>query len=208
MRILALLILGLSLAFQGYSQLMDGIDQLSPFHDGLASVKKGNQWGFMDSNGKMAVDFRNDLVSSPAVDSWSLAGAELKKYPVFHEDRCLFSKEIDGIRYYGYIDKSGKEAIAPTYVNATNFKNGYAIVMVYTKEVVGKNQLLGKDVVEHKVEEMVIDTSGKVVTPLFNEKNYVPEKIKSSPPPITGKFLGNNLVAVQNEDQKWMIYQF
>lgn len=208
MRILVLLILGLSLNFQGFSQLMDGIDQLSPFHDGLASVKKGNLWGFMDTKGELVVDFRDDLVSTTTDAEWELAGTELSGYPVFRENRCLIRKEIDGIFYYGYIDKSGKEVIAPTYVNATNFQNGHAIVMVYSKEVVGKNQLLGKDVVAHKVEEMVIDTSGKVVTPLFNEKNYVPEKMRTSPPPITGKFLGNNLVAVQNEDQKWVIYQF
>lgn len=208
MRILVLLILGLSLNFQGFSQLMDGIDQLSPFHDGLASVKKGNLWGFMDTKGELVVDFRDDLVSSTTQAEWDLAGTELSSYPVYREGRCLFRKEIDGVFYYGFIDKKGKEVIAPTYVNATNFQNGHAIVMVYSKEVVGKNQLLGKDVVAHKVEEMVIDTSGKVVTPLFNEKNYVPEKMRTSPPPITGKFLGNNLVAVQNEDQKWVIYQF
>ena len=176
MRILVLLILGLSLTFQGFSQLMDGIDQLSPFHDGLASVKKGNLWGFMDTKGEMVVDLRDDLVSSPAGAEWDLAGTELADYPVFREGRCLIRKEIDGIYYYGYIDKSGKEAIAPTYVNATNFQN--------------------------------IDPAGKVITPLFNERNYVPEKMRTSPPPITGKFLGNNLVAVQNEDQKWVIYEF
>ncbi|MFT7252255.1 MAG: hypothetical protein ACI9FW_002015, partial [Flavobacterium sp.] len=41
----------------------ENIDYISPFYDGVAAVKKGNNWGFMDKKGTIIINFRNDLVS-------------------------------------------------------------------------------------------------------------------------------------------------
>ena len=41
--------------------LMDGLDEVTPFHDGLAAVRKGSQWGFIDMDGRLVIEQRNRL---------------------------------------------------------------------------------------------------------------------------------------------------
>lgn len=208
MKKLAILVL-ISFVFlmNGYGQVLSDLDMVSPFHDGLASVKKDGKWGFIDESGDLVVDFRDDILPSPA-SSGLAASSELMEYPVFYEDRCLIHNVVDGIEYFGFIDRSGKVAVEPKYVNATNFKNGFAMVTQYTRQVIGKNELLGKDVVVYHIEELVIDKSGKVAISLMNPRNYVPKKIKGDPPEMEASFLGDRMVAVKGEDGKWSIYKF
>jgi len=184
------------------SQIMKEIDQVSSFNEGLAAIKKGDQWAFMDMEGNIVIDFRDDLVAVEGDNNGN-------KYPVFHNERALISLTENNVTYYGYIDTSGKDVILAEFVNATSFKDGYALVMHYSKEVVGQNKLLGKDVVSYQIEEFVIDTNGKTMTPMLNTRNYVPEKMKSGKKPeFTTVFLGKQIVGVKTDDQKWEIYKF
>jgi len=184
------------------AQLMVDVEQVGNFSEGLAAVKKGDQWAFMDQEGNIVIDFRDDLVSLDDENGQMTA-------PEFHDGRALISATEDQIRYYGYIDKTGEDVIPAQFVNASDFKNGFAIVMQFSKEVVGQNQLLGKDVVSYEIEEYVIDPNGNAMTPMMHGRNYGPEKLRAGKTPqLTSVFLGGHIVAVQIAEQHWEIYKF
>ncbi len=150
------LILSLALMWQGFSQVISDLDWVSPMHEGMAAVKKGNMWGFIDKDGSMKIEPREDLAPSKTSLSGVSEDSEMK-YPIFVEGRCLIEQTFEGIRYFGFIDKQGKTVVEPGYINATNFRNGFAIVTQYSKQVLGKNNILGKDVVNYLAEELIID---------------------------------------------------
>jgi hypothetical protein len=202
MKKLSLLLLGFMIYLPASSQLMKGLDQVSSFNEGLVAIKKGDQWAFMDKQGTIVIDFRDDLVATSQND-------DDIKAPVFQNGRALINRTEDDITYYGYIDKLGKEVIKTEFINATPFKNGFAVVMNYSKKVVGKNKLLDKDVVSYQIEEFVIDVNGKALTPMLHTRNCVPDKIKSKKcPDFTAVLLGGRMVGVKTAGQKWEIYRF
>ena len=121
--------LGFIFYFQAHAQLLTDLDQVSPFHEELASVKKDGQWAFINVKGESVIDFRDDLVSTSSdKQSQVMEGIEVKRYPKFVNGRCLIEKSQDGITYFGYIDEQGDVAIEADFINATNFKDDYAIV--------------------------------------------------------------------------------
>jgi len=187
----------------GYAQIVTDIDEISPFYEELSAIKKGDQWAFINNKGEKVIDFRSDLVSSKTEDNST-------GYPLFREGRCLNKKLEDGVYYYGYIDKNGKQIISHQYLNATNFINGYAIVIYLEKEVIGFNESLGKDVVSYTLKEYIIDTSGVTIKYLDNARNYVKSKYKAENlPRFYSKFIGPHLIAVQTTDAlKYNIYNF
>ena len=187
-----------------FSQILSDFDEVSPVHEGFAAVKKGDQWGFIDKKGRLAVDFRSDFVLTVKGERTAV---ESLSYPVFTDGRCLIKKLINNINYFGYIDNKGNEIIEPQYLNATNFKNGFAIIVKLYKEVIGFNEVLKKDVIATTLEEYVIDTSGEIVKYLENPRNYVPSK-SGTPPRIHSKFISPSLIAVQKKDSKWDIYKY
>lgn len=202
MKKLFTLLLGIAVWIPTSAQLMQDVEQIGSFNEGLASIKKGDQWAFMDTKGTIVIDFRDDLVVTENKDGVPVA-------PEFHDGRALISRLEDDIKYYGYIDTEGKEVIKTRYVNATPFHNGFAIVMEFTKEVVGQNKLLGKDVVSYEVQEFVIDPNDKAMTPLLHPRNCVPEKMKSGKKPeMTTQFLSDRMVGVKLGDRNWEIYTF
>lgn len=201
------LILSLAMVWQGFSQVIGDLDWVSPMHEGLAAVKKGSMWGFIDKDGVMKIEPRDDIVPSKTSFPGVLKGSEME-YPFFVEGRCLIEQTFEGIRYFGFIDKQGKIVVEPGYINATNFKNGFALVTQYSKEVLGKNNLLGKDVVNYLAEELIINNKGEVVTALMNARTFVPNKVKDSPPEMHAYFIGERLVAVKGDDGQWSIYKF
>ena len=60
----------LALPFMAVSQtvkeintpVVENLDEVTPFHDGLAAVRRGDQWGFIDTSGKLVIEFRDDLI--------------------------------------------------------------------------------------------------------------------------------------------------
>ncbi|MFT5847307.1 MAG: hypothetical protein ACJARX_001805 [Psychroserpens sp.] len=182
----------------GFSQSIENLDYISPFHDDIAVVKKENQWAFINNKGDIIVDFRDDLVTTKFADA---------NYPIFSDERCLIKQIKDGISYFGYIDTSGKTIIEPQFLNAANFSNGKAIVLELVKELVGENKALGKNVVYHKYYEATIDTNGEI-------KNYLTQKainivldkeFTRKPPQIISKHISDNLFAVKYKNNKWTI---
>lgn len=188
----------------GQCQLMQGIEFVSPFHEGLAAIKKNGQWGFIDEKGKVVIAFRSDLVMTNS-DQFS----ETKiSYPRFFDKRCMVKATVEGIDIFGFIDQKGELVIKPNYVAVHNFKNGHALVMQFSKKVIGENTLLGKEVVNYQVEEFVIDTEGKVAISMMNARNMVPDKLKSGKIDFQSALLGSRLVGLVHEDGSWSIYEF
>jgi len=193
----------------GMTQIYQDLEEITPFQEDLAAIKKNDQWAFINKQGEVVVDFRSDLVSSLSENDLQMTTSKFRSFPHFVEGKCLIRKLTNGIYYYGFIDTKGNEVIAPEYVNATNFKNGKSIVVKFEKIPVGSNDLLEKKVVTYRLEEKVIDSNGKIVKTLFNFRKTVPKNIEGKvPPPIMSKFLGPNLIAIQLETGKWEIDSF
>ena len=119
-----LLITLVLIPFLGIAQTLENLDYISPFNDGVAAIKKENEWGFIDQEGKLIVDFRNDLVVTKTDNA---------NYPIFKNDRCLIAHHKNGVLYYGYINKKGVTIITPQFLNATNFNEGKALALTVHK---------------------------------------------------------------------------
>ncbi|AUC81127.1 WG repeat-containing protein [Lacinutrix sp. Bg11-31] len=181
--------------FLGYTQ---NIDYISPFHNDVAAIKKGDQWAFINTEGDILVAFRNDLV---------LTNVNSKSYPIFKKERCLITYKKEGISYYGYIDKSGKTIIEPQFLNATNFDFDFAIALELMKEDIGKNKL-NINVYYYKYFEVLIDTNGKITKYLDPDNATYIALDKSSlikAPSITSKLLSNTIFATLGKTKKWTI---
>jgi len=180
----------------GFTQTTDSFDFVSPFHEGFAAVKKGDQWAFINTEGSIIIDFRDDLATTKMNN---------KAYPVFKNNRCLILKTVQNISYFGYIDSSGKTVIAPTFLNATNFQNNIAIVLELKKEISGYNNIMAKNIVYYSYLEVIINKEGKIKEPLTAPKKVVLTKeFLPNPPNITSKILSGKLIGVFSK-KKWKI---
>ena len=180
------------------TQTLEELDFIAPFNAGVAAIEKDNSWGFINDKGAIIIAFRDDLV---------LTETDYGKYPIFHNNRCLISEKKDGILYYGYIDKKGKKVIDTKFLNATNFNNNVALALKIISKTIGTNNILDKPVVINKYFEVTSDTTGSVKDYL-NPKGInvvLDKKFLNKPPKITSKLLSDELVAIINENSKWVI---
>ena len=188
----------LFIAALSYSQELENLDFISPMYDGLSAVEKDGKWGFIDETGKMVIDFREDLVISKSYGY---------DFPIFSNNRCLVKEVRDGVTYFGYIDREGKQVVQANYLNATPFLDGVAMVLALTKETPGKNDLLDKKLVYYKYYEALIDLNGEVIynlmetpKPVTLDKEYL-----RKPPKFQHKLIGQNLYAKMNKDRSWTV---
>jgi len=196
-RVVILFLLTFLTPFIGFTQTSISFDYVSPFYEGFSAVKKGNQWAFINTEGVIVIDFRDDLVSTKINN---------EEYPIFKNNRCIIVKEENKISYFGYIDSSGKTVINPTFLNATNFQNSTAIVLKLNKEKAGFNNVLGKNIVYYTYLEVIINKEGEIKENLTVPKNVVlSKKNLSKPPKITSKFLSDKLVLILYDHQKYII---
>lgn len=206
MKNLLILIFFLNIVTYSSAQILINVDEVYPFQEDLAAVKKDNQWGFINKKGELIIDFRSDLVVSAVKQNNT---EKVHSFPIFKNNRCLIKKLIDEIYYYGYIDKTGTIIIEPQFLNATNFENEYALIIAPSVDVIGFNKLLNKDIISSNIEEFVINTTGEKVLYLENPFKYDILKRKSTVPPVFhSKFIASGIVAVQKHDMKWDVYQF
>lgn len=193
-----LLVMFLMFPLSGLTQNLDEVDFVSPMNDGVIAIKKGKQWAFIDAQGNIVINFRDDFV---------LSKQDKTSYPVFSNDRCLITQKKDGISYFGYIDKTGAKVIKPQFLNASNFYDDVAIVLALEKQNAGRNEVLGKNVVYYEYYDVIIDKNGNVQNFLSSEGINVvlDKKFLKAPPKINSKFLSKNLIAVKNKNKKWII---
>ncbi|WP_273565660.1 WG repeat-containing protein [Maribacter halichondriae] len=184
--------------------IIEGLDEVAPFNEGLAAVRKGNQWGFIDKSGKLVIDFRKDLVWNKDADKTrqDVMGV---RYPSFKDGRCLV-KELkeEGIAHYGFIDKAGKIVIEPEYLNVTEFDQGNAIGIFSRKSFRGKSEIK-VDVFDYVFTEAVVNTSGEMIWPIGERDNILMSKRRYELPELRAKLLSENLLTVKNKDNHWEI---
>lgn len=201
---LLILIVCFSIHSAAFSQILSDLDEIYPFHGDFAAIKKANQWSFIDKEGKKTIDFRTDLVLTNKLNSSN----QIISYPVFNDGRCLIRKLKGNTYYYGFINEKGDEVIKPQFLNATNFSNGHAIVVLSSKDSIGFNYVLKKAIVSNIIEEYVIDTSGELVKYLYNPRKNAPANYKNGTAIIESKFITPKMVAVKNQNGKLEIHKF
>ena len=180
------------------AQTLEELDFIAPFNDGVAAIKKNNLWGFINDKGAILINFRDDLV---------LTETDYGHYPEFNNDRCLISEKKEGILYFGYIDKTGEEVIETKFLNASNFNKNETIALQLIKKELGENDVLGKNVVNYRYYEVIIDSNGAIKNYL-NPKGVnvvLDEKFLKKPPKITSKLISDGLFATLNENNKWVL---
>ncbi|MEJ1222481.1 WG repeat-containing protein [Sediminicola sp. 1XM1-17] len=180
------------------AQAFTGIEEIAPFSEGLAAIKKGEQWGFMNTKGDLVINFRSDLVFDRSADP-STFGIMGVKYPIFKQGRCLVKKVEEGIPYYGFIDTTGKLVIDYQFLNVAQYDSGYFTGIIFEKVFRGENEFKLK-VYDYKFHEVLMDTSGKIIEYLAKPTNIQMTSKRYQTPWLRTKLLSETLIAVRNED--------
>lgn len=187
------------LSFFLNSQSIDNINHIAPSQDGLIAIQRKGEWAFINEEGTIVIDFRDDLIADDAGSN--------KNYPTINSKRILIKEERDGISYFGYIDNNGQTVIEPQFLNAKNFSGGRSTVLKLISNTVGRNEILGKNTVYHRYCEVIIDENGKELH-FLNPKGVnlvLDRKFLKEPPRITAKRISENLYAFKDKNKKWTI---
>ena len=187
-----------------HSQSVKNIDEIAPFSEGLAAVRQGNQWGFINEEGTMVINFRNDIYWNKDADT-SKKDISGVQYPMFNEGRCLITKIVeDGVPVYGFIDTKGNVVLEPQLLNVYPFKDGFTTAVLFEKSMKGKNEF-NLDIYEFKFHDVMLDTSGEIIE-FFNRRyNIQMTKRRYQMPAMGVKQLSAGLVAVYTQDQGWEV---
>jgi hypothetical protein len=183
-----------------------GLDQVAPFHEGLAAVRQGDTWGFINTNGELVIEFRDDLVWNENPDK-NAAGVRGIPYPRFRDGRCpirVMKAEEEGIPFYGFIDSSGEIAIQADFLNVSEFANDEAVGIYFQKTFRGKNNFQ-LNIYDYSFTEGVINTKGEMVWPLTERKNILMNARRYEIPPIQARMLEGKLIAVEVSSDNWEI---
>src|SRR5262249_30184392 len=144
------------------------------FHEGLASVRLGDKWGFIDKSSKFVIDpnleyghvfyegrsiiniTENGQLRHAVIDtSGKPITTQSFEWSGWEYEDGLLNVKING--KWGYIDRDGNFVIPPTFHDALEFSEGVAAVEFSD----GKNQW------------GYIDKNGKVVIPAqFTRGDY------------------------------------
>jgi len=203
-RILVLWVMSLTLTMPISAQILNNIDEIAPFSEGLAAVRKDNQWGFINEEGNMVIEFRDDIYTSSKVDA-SKTGVLNVKYPMFNEGLCLIKSTVeDGVPAFGFIDISGKVVIEPQLLNVLPFKNGFTTAVLFDKSFKGENEFKLK-IYEYKFFDVRVSATGEI-TDYFEKRDHIQmTKKRYQMPEIGAKILNKNLVAIHKAGQGWTI---
>ncbi len=196
----------LFLPLMSFGQTAKNADFISPMEDGYAAVKIHNQWSFIDENGKLIFDLRNDLITNETRTNAVDLGVASMTYPLMIEERAIVKALKDGIPYFGFIDPKGKIVIKQEFLNVSNFKDGSALALKLSEEVLGESKPLGKRVVSYFYDLVLIDKEGQITKYLCGPFpiKLSKEHLKKAPP-ILAKDLSPNLIAVQTPEGKWEV---
>jgi hypothetical protein len=201
--IIALLLLFLIIPITASSQTETTVyDEIAPFSEGLAAVRVGNQWGFINEDAKLVIDYRDNLVWNKEADI-SIPGVLGIRYPQFKNGRCMIQElKVNNIPYYGFIDTSGEIVIQPEYLNITRFDQENAIG-IYVREIFqGKNEIK-LDIVEYIFTEVVVNTDGEIVWPIAEREHALTAKRRYEIPELSAKLIAKDLLVFKIKDNKW-----
>lgn len=188
-----------------YAQELKDLDEIAPYSEGLAAVRKGDQWGFMDKHGGLVINFRDDLVWNVDTNE-SASDITGVRYPQFKNGRCLIKELLkdEEIWVYGFIDTSGNTVIKPEFLNITQFDQGYAIGIRMTKTFRGKNNFQ-LNIYQYSFSEVVLDTAGDIMRLIARRDHILMSKRRYEIPLLRAKLVNPELVLVKNDNDKWEI---
>ena len=176
-------------------------DEVAPFNEGMAAVRIGNQWGFIDENAKLVIDFRDDLVWNQDADT-SMPGVMGVRYPQFKNGRCIIQElKVNNIPFYGFIDTSGEIVIQPEYLNITEFDQENAIG-IYVREMFQGQNEIKLDIVEYIFTEVVVNINGEIVWPIAEREHALTAKRRYEVPEIRAKLIAKDLLVFKTKDNK------
>ncbi|WP_165748483.1 WG repeat-containing protein [Cellulophaga sp. Z1A5H] len=212
MKRLFIITLLLSIPMIGSSQTLEeintptvsGLDQIGSFSEGLAAVKKGNEWGFIDEDGKLVIGFRGDVVWNTTPNTAKL-GIEGLSYPQFKNGLCLIKvvKE-DGITRYGFMNKKGTIVIPAEFLNVSQFNDGYAVGIYESKTLRGKNPFQLR-IYQYDFTEVVVNTAGEMLWPIQERQGIVMSKKLYELPEIHAAMISKKLLMVKDKANTWNI---
>ena len=195
-------ILSAFICFGINAQVPKDLDFVAPFSEGLAAIRQGNDWAFIDDVGNIVINFRDDLYWNPDATT-SYDDIRTVHNPKFSSGRCLVQKMIDGIPVFGFIDTQGAMVIEPQFLNVRPFDNGWTTGIIFEKVHRGKNEF-NLDIYEYKFHEVLMDVDGNILEFLNRRYNIQMTKKRYKMPPIWSKVLNNKLIAVRT-DNNWEI---
>lgn len=208
-----IILLVLLIPFLGMTQSLEelntptisSLDEVAPFYEGLAAVRRGNQWGFMDEKGNLVIDFRNDIAwNSEMVHADGITGI---RYPYFKEGLCvIFKPTSEGIPLYGFMNTQGETVIEPEYVNISPFENGKTIGIYGKKSFRGKNEFQ-LNIYDYSFTEVVVNKEGEMIWPIQQRINIMMSKKRYKLPELHAKILSEGLLTVKGEDNLWKVVQ-
>lgn len=121
-------------------------DEKRDYSEGLAAVRSGNQWGFVDQSGNVVVQPQFAWVSD------------------YSEG---FASVCDDSTYQGYIDRQGHFLVRPKYGFAKPFRHGLGEVKLDMKYgIVDKT---GREIIPLKYDDVNIYEGGYVITELSDK---------------------------------------
>ncbi len=187
------------------AQTVETVDEIAPFSEGLAAVRLGDKWGFINSEGHLVIDFRDDLVWNKSANT-EVSDVSSIPYPRFKNGRCMIQDilEEEGIAIYGFINNKGETVISPEYLNLTEFDENYAMGILLTKTFRGKNRFQ-LNIYDYKFSEVILDTNGDIMLLVTQRQNILMDKRRYERPELTGKYLSKNLMAVRTDKNTWEI---
>ena len=191
-----------------FSQVIQDLDFIGPANEGHIPVLKNNKWGFINSQGEVAVNFRSDLIHNTKTSSKTDVGVASQQIPCMRDGRIIIRKVIDQIPYYGFIDSSGKTVIEPEFLNVSNFNNGYALALKIEEKFLGRNDLLDITIKSYNYDVVLIDREGEVKQYLAGPfpVGISMKKLREAPR-IEARWVSEDLIAVKNPQKKWGIHK-
>ncbi len=127
-----------------------GIGGLEGYHEGLVAVMKNKKWGFLDSDGKVAIELKYDMVSifddgfavARSEDNFFVINKTGEETKIEGEDLIDAKHFSEGLAPFtnsdkesGYIDAGGKIAIPSRFLTVGYFTDGLAWAKTSDKKV-------------------------------------------------------------------------
>ncbi|NEQ21321.1 MAG: WG repeat-containing protein [Microcoleus sp. SIO2G3] len=139
-------------------------DEAHSFSQGLAAVKLGSKWGFIDKTGKLVIPLQFESVG----------------YAYENDSKTFFEglAAVSVAEKWGYIDKTGKFVIQPQFESARSFSEGLANVWINRKS--GFIDKTGKFVIQPQFDGALNFSEGLAVVNRGGKTGYIDK---------TGKFI-------------------
>lgn len=179
------------------AQLPENLDEVTPFNEGLAAVRQGNEWAFIDEDGTVVIDFRNDIYWNKEATSAD-EGVTAVRHPHFSDGLCMVVKYVDEIPVYGFIDTKGDLVIEHQFLNVRPFKDGFTTGILYETVFRGQNEFK-LNIYEYKFHEVLMRSDGEIVDFMNRRYNIQMKKPRYTMPNIESMMLNEQLVAYKKE---------